>query len=78
VHSKDNLLTREDMDQKLISVGCAHHLPTNIGNWIHLTLIEEELMYKPHKLHLKEKYTVFKEHSLYIYNPSLVEVKNLK
>ncbi|MBS0619898.1 MAG: hypothetical protein JSS61_00355 [Verrucomicrobia bacterium] len=53
-----------------------HHLETNKGRWIHLAIVQNEEVYDPNNLSDK-KITAVKEHSVYIYNPSLDHVVDL-
>jgi GTP cyclohydrolase II len=58
------------------AISVPHHIETNMGRWIHVAVAQNEKVYDPSNLNGK-KITMTKEHSIYIYNPSLDKVVDL-
>lgn len=60
----------------ITKISVPHHINTNIGKWIHVVVVQNETIYNPADV-AGEKIIMPKEHSLFIYNPTLDDVVDL-
>lgn len=72
----EHIYNQQKTHNTISAISVPHHIETNMGRWIHISVVQNEEVYDPSNLRDK-KITATKEHSIYIYNPSLDKVIDL-